>query len=321
MSLEFRVSVVIPVYNAATFVERAIGSALAQKETDQIVIVDDGSTDDSYEICNHISKGNLKIRTYKHPGGVNKGIAATRNLAIKHCTNQFVAFLDADDYYLHDRFKVARVKLETDPTLDGVYEAVGFAFDSEEGKQRWSEAGRTEQSLITINHEVDSQNLFRSVFSGKNGYFHFNGLTLRRTVFDKTGYENEEIIYGEDTDYMYRLAASAKMAAGRLGEPVAMRIVHDHNTITTPRLFSEIYDGRLKQRVETWRWLKSHNFKEEAALMLGNILMHGMRDRNSPSLTPNWIPRIITKKLGLVRLASYYSDVILEKAFWSSLVK
>src|SRR5690606_1248107 len=98
------ISVIIPVYNAAAFVEQAVQSALTQPEVSEVILVEDGSEDKSLPICEKLASQNDIITLLRHPGGVNKGAGASRNLGIQHTKNEWIAFLDADDYYLENRF-------------------------------------------------------------------------------------------------------------------------------------------------------------------------------------------------------------------------
>ena len=66
MELKMDISVVIPVFNAATYVEKAIKSALIQEEVKEIVIIDDGSTDGSLTIIESLQKENAIIQVYYH---------------------------------------------------------------------------------------------------------------------------------------------------------------------------------------------------------------------------------------------------------------
>ncbi|MFH0731641.1 MAG: glycosyltransferase [Candidatus Omnitrophota bacterium] len=92
------VSVIIPTYNNASFISEAVDSVLAQTYTDyEIVVIDDGSTDNTKEI---LSKYNNKIRYFYQE---NKGVSSARNLGIRQATGEYIAFLDADDLMLPDR--------------------------------------------------------------------------------------------------------------------------------------------------------------------------------------------------------------------------
>lgn len=92
-----RVSVIVPVYNCKNYLSRAVDSVLSQKDfsLDELILIDDGSTDGSGEICdsykNHHS--NIKVIHQK-----NSGVSAARNAGIKASKGEWIFFLDSDDY-------------------------------------------------------------------------------------------------------------------------------------------------------------------------------------------------------------------------------
>src|SRR5258708_444396 len=92
-ALSDQVSVVIPAYNYAHFLTEAIASALAQTRTDfELIVVDDGSTDNTPEVCARCT--DPRVRTVRQP---NAGLSAARNTGIREARFPYVAFLDADD--------------------------------------------------------------------------------------------------------------------------------------------------------------------------------------------------------------------------------
>lgn len=109
MSLRF--SIIIPAYNYGHTLLRAVESALAQPGEDyEILIIDDGSTDNTPEIIAKISQqAPSKIRPYRQ---TNAGSAATRNYGIKHSKGDFILFLDADDALMPNALDVLRRVLD-----------------------------------------------------------------------------------------------------------------------------------------------------------------------------------------------------------------
>ncbi len=90
------ISVIIPVYNTEMYLRQCIESVINQTHTNlEIILIDDGSTDASSEICDEYAMGDNRI-TVSHQK--NRGESATRNEGLKRATGQFVAFVDCDDW-------------------------------------------------------------------------------------------------------------------------------------------------------------------------------------------------------------------------------
>lgn len=91
-------SVIIPAYNASNTIERAVLSVVNQNFSSyEIIIVDDGSTDDTLDICKKIALNNHYIKLFSKKNG---GVSSARNYAINKAVGEYVIFLDSDDIYL-----------------------------------------------------------------------------------------------------------------------------------------------------------------------------------------------------------------------------
>lgn len=110
------ITVVIPVYNAEKYLRQAIFSALEQTlPPHQVIIIDDGSTDSSREIAASFGPPVLYL-TQEH-----RGLSAARNLAMSRSTGEWIAFLDADDYWLPDKLARQAAAVQADPTIDLIF--------------------------------------------------------------------------------------------------------------------------------------------------------------------------------------------------------
>src|SRR5690625_1949512 len=152
------ISIIIPVYNAERFVARAVKSALSQPETAEIILIEDLSTDNSYDVCRNLSNQHEIIHRYTHEDHVNKGAAASRNLGINKAQCDYIAFLDADDFYLENRFFETKKVLQMQPDADGVYEAIGAHFDNELAKEQWFK--NNSRLLTTIEGGIKPEDFF-----------------------------------------------------------------------------------------------------------------------------------------------------------------
>lgn len=114
------VSAIIPAYNRADLVAPAIQSAIDQTYQDiEIIVVDDGSTDNTEEVVNEFIKRDSRVRYIKHEK--NKGGSAARNTGIKNARGEYLAFLDSDCQWLPEKIeKQLQVFSEGDARLGAV---------------------------------------------------------------------------------------------------------------------------------------------------------------------------------------------------------
>ncbi len=109
-----KVSVLMPTYNIAEFLGKAIESILSQSFIDfEFIIVDDGSTDDSTRVLGEYAEKDPRIRIIRNEQ--NKGIVYSLNRGLKECRGEYVARMDADDIALRDRLEKQVVVMEADP--------------------------------------------------------------------------------------------------------------------------------------------------------------------------------------------------------------
>ena len=92
-----QVSIIIPCFNVACYIERSIKSALPQSGISlEIIVVDDGSTDNTVEVVQNLQKNDSRIKLIRM--GSNGGVAMARNEGLKKAKGEYIAFLDSDDY-------------------------------------------------------------------------------------------------------------------------------------------------------------------------------------------------------------------------------
>ncbi len=95
------VSIILPCYNGERYVAEAIESVLAQTEAAwELLVIDDGSRDNSREIISRYAEKDSRIRLLSHPNGENRGVSRSRKLGITCSKAEFIAHLDADDGFL-----------------------------------------------------------------------------------------------------------------------------------------------------------------------------------------------------------------------------
>jgi glycosyltransferase involved in cell wall biosynthesis len=312
-----KISVLIPVYNAVSYIKQAVDSAISQPETSEIILVEDGSTENDWDVCQQLTHLHTNIKLYRHPDGKNHGAAVTRNLAFQKSTCDFIAFLDADDYYLPGRFSVAKELLKGDPNLDGVYEPIAIYLEDEAGTQRWHAAGKPTPDLYMTTRRVSPEDLFEALVMGGSGNFHLNGLVIKRSVYEKAGMQDENLIIHQDAAFMIKAAAVAKLTPGRMDQPVAMRRVHAQNRISAPRSKSSIYKLRIKYRHSLWVWGRNHLNQTQQNLLFLALIKEGMtRTRFNIPISPYFNKVQARIQLGILPLI--YPELVLHKKFWKA---
>ena len=168
-------SVIIPVFNGAAFIGEAIASILPQLEpNDEIIVVDDASTDATAEL---LAAFVPRITVLRGPG---EGPSAARNIGIAAAQGEFIAFLDHDDLWPPGRHHALMEALNADPSADAAI-----------GRTRLRmEPGAMPEGLY---HRVE----------GHWAVFLFSYL-YRRRLIEAVGLFDVSLRYGEDTDYYFR---------------------------------------------------------------------------------------------------------------------
>jgi len=183
-----KVSVIIPVYNGAGFICDAIDSVFSQTFNDcEIIIVDDGSTDDLTEV---LRKYNNRIKYFYQK---NNGPAAARNKGISVSEGEHIAFLDADDIWLPTKLEKQIVLLESGSDIGFVY-CDNYFVDADR------------KIIPDYSREIKllEGDIFLDFFC--RHFILTPAVILRKRCLDKIGLFNEGLAVGEDYDFFLRLA-------------------------------------------------------------------------------------------------------------------
>ncbi len=184
-----RVTVVIPCYNAARTLKQSIQSALDQSHSEiEVVVVDDGSTDDPASVC---ASFNGLVRLVRQP---NRGLSAARNAGVEAATGEYVTLLDADDLLLPNCIARRVEILEADPEI-GLVAGWFREIDAE---------GRT-LDRVPERREVWREAPFRQAV--RRNWGPPVGWTFRRDAFFRVGGFDPLLSSCEDWDFVIRVAS------------------------------------------------------------------------------------------------------------------
>lgn len=192
-----RVSIIVPAFNQGRYLRQAVESALGQTHANvEVVIVDDGSTDSTFEVCRELSvRPNVVVIRQE-----NRGVGAARNRGAAAAIGDYLCFLDADDFYHQDKVALQARVLDRSHDLEWVYcDIVPLDESGAEELGGYSVAGARRQLTGDI---------LESLLVG--GFFPPHTVMMRRRAFEELGGFDPALGGNADLDLWLRMAASGR---------------------------------------------------------------------------------------------------------------
>lgn len=236
------ISVITPTYNRAHLISRAIESVINQTYTNwELIIVDDGSSDNLLEVINIYQKKDNRVKYIKNIE--NKGANYCRNIGILNSKGKYINFLDSDDILLKDKFKLQIESFKKEPKLDMVISDYLIRQDGLNDKPR------------------------TNVFSGKSLLVDFLSKKIKWVIhaplwkkefINKIGFFNETLSNAQDYEY-YARAAILKPKIGYIKTFLVVQIIYPP-TIDSTKIGYIKRDRMLKTKLYS-RFLVSKHIK------------------------------------------------------------
>jgi glycosyltransferase involved in cell wall biosynthesis len=254
-----KVSIVMPCFNAAGHLARSVGSVLAQGMADwELVVVDDGSTDDSLQVLESLAQQDERIRLVRQP---NAGAAAARNRGLAASKGRFTAFLDSDDTWDPAFLGEMTGALEADPRA-------GIAYC---GWQNIGLGGGRDKPYVPPDYEAGdkAEALLRCC------PWPIHGALLRTELIRNTGGFDESLSTSEDFDLWLRLGTVHRL----MRVPRVLAFYHHHGN-------GQITGNKAKVALNHWRAQQEYLVANPAVasrlgrplirkLTAGELLHHG----------------------------------------------
>src|ERR1700712_1603509 len=194
------ISIIIPVYNAEKFIAEAVTSAINQTYANkEVIIVDDGSTDNSLQIAKSFESAKVKVYSQQ-----NKGASAARNKGLEVAKGDYIQFLDADDWLSNNKIEAQMEKLMISPGYIGLCGTIYF----KEG---------TNPTKLSIKHEWIEEgsnapvDFITKLYGGSligppyGGMIQPNAWLTPREIIGKTGNWNEKLTLDDDGEFFCRV--------------------------------------------------------------------------------------------------------------------
>lgn len=187
--MEKLVSVIVPIYNNEKDLKRCVDSIVNQTyENLEIILIDDGSTDNSVNICNEYMKSDDRIKVIHKKNG---GVSQSRNLGLKESRGKKIIFVDSDDYIANNYVERLMIYEKLDLVICGYFTVNG---------------NETKQYIIKNNKYMNKKDILKNL-TKKNEINFYSVPYLKlfdKNIIDKNNIIfNEEIEYGEDACFVY----------------------------------------------------------------------------------------------------------------------
>ena len=237
------ISIIIPVYNAAKFLNQTISSCLKQDYPNlEIILINDGSTDDSKTICEKYLKASTSVLFFDRP---HQGVSATRNFGLDHFSGEYFSFLDADDL-LAENFISTLYTLAKENNLDyitsGYQRFVGNFPKAEPRKPECAksigEEPQKQKSTKSIRETLriyDKSSFYKQLLDLNSGY-NFCHMKLIKKPLRHVRFD-ESLSVAEDALYNFKILNELN-SFGATPAPLYLYRVHQNSTVRT---FSEDY--------------------------------------------------------------------------------
>ena len=264
-----RISVVIPLYNKARYVERAIRSVLSQtRPADEVIVVDDGSTDGGREVAARFEPAGVRVLCQD-----NAGPGAARNCGAELATGDFLAFLDADDEWWPDYLASMEQEFRADPEAAVI--VCGYVDNpvgSEPPQERFRRLG------VSDGVQVFDPSMPAGLLNFRTNYMWTCTTMARSSVFHRWGgfYGRDHCVFGEDSMLWLKLMMNERVRFVMKPHAVYHRYASDLNShakgprglepfLTHPEELTAACPERLRPALDRFLALRA----KRAAIMLG----------------------------------------------------
>ena len=236
-----KVSVIVPVYNVEKYLEKCLDSLVNQTLKDiEIIIVNDGSPDNSQEIIDKYVKKYSNIKAYQKENG---GLSDARNYGIKLATGDYIAFLDSDDYVRTDMYKKMYEKA-VGGNFDMVVCDINYIFENSDEVQRAYSNLKTDTT--------DIKKVMLNIYPAA-----WNKI-FKRKLF-QTGIEFKKGVWFEDVEFIYRMLPHVK----------TIGVIHEsfNQYLQREGSITKSIDKRIYHYIDNWngivKYYQENNFYDK----------------------------------------------------------
>lgn len=291
------ISVIIPAYNCAATIDETLRSVRGQTYHNiEIIVVDDGSTDETYAVAAQHAAEDQRVRLFRQP---NNGVASARNRAIREASADLIAPIDADDIWLPDKLELQVTALDTFPSVGVVY--TWFAKIDVEGR------------IIEIDNRHTAEGNVLAELCVRNIVGHASSPLILRSAIDRVGGYDETLrsrnaqgcednkLYLEIAEF-YSFAVIRKCVVGYRESPTGMSS-NFHQMLRSRDLsvegvltrHPELADNLRRGRAQMLKWLFLRSVRSKMYSSAGKLLAELIR--TSPRAATAYTISFFSKRL------------------------
>lgn len=270
------VSVIVPFYNRRGVLARAVESVLAQtRPVDEIILVDDGSTDGSLDIALRYEKNNDRVTVLSQP---NAGVAAARNAGLARAKGEWLAFIDSDDEWHRQKNELCLQLIASRPDVEFVHTS----------HQSWHGGKKILRPRNSRQFREKKEELL-STLGIKTSTVMFH-----RCLMEKAGFFRTDLTVCEDYELFWKMVAAAR-AVGYLTEHL-VNIERSSNSLTATTVQARQKTDGLKAMTSSLRWMREYGCPQELVasmrrqqyLAFVDTLSFGIKSRDYVGVLRNW---------------------------------
>jgi glycosyltransferase involved in cell wall biosynthesis len=292
------VSIIIPVFNRANFLNKTVSSVLAQTYHDiEVIMVDDCSMDDSFKVMKELQAHDQRIACFRH--GKNAGAQSARNTGIKNARGQWIAFQDSDDEWMPDKIEkqaAALSEYDLDPWIV-VHTNCLKSYDDNNLKEVWE---------LPV---VEGEHVYPTLL--KNPGPTFSSLLTSKSALEKIGFLDEKTPSYQEWDTSLELAKYCRFI--HIKEPLFLYCLHNEARISKEvdkdivgyQYILEKYEKDIKEYcgVKTWN---DHLLHQSLKCICYNDLQ--MFDRCSQGITS----KFLSEWLKIIKPSAFIASIALK---------
>lgn len=240
-------SAVIPTYNRARFLPIALKSIFQQTQpVDEIIVVDDGSTDDTAQLLGSYGDSIRWIRQE------NAGPGAARNRGMQEARCDYIAFLDSDDIWCAEKTALQLAFLKQHPEIDFLFGDMAIFTPTSDNNEPEIKTPAIHEYCVT--HAADLKNLFEYLLV--ENFIPTSSIIYRRSCVDRMGFFDQSLKIAEDLEYWIRI--SLRCHCGFVNAVVEKRCRHEGNLINDWAECNRSHAQVLTRVLETDREISPH---------------------------------------------------------------